>query len=364
MKKKYIKDNKSLKKSKKNNKSTTRNKLIELSIFFMVIILFLIAIQIILKKNPFLNTSKIFKANNNNDGRVFLCKTYNNEQEMAYIHIWRLYDYVDKFIIIVSNISYSLQTKNVTFDIFEKELKQYKDKIDIVYFDNVCNRDLYPGTDLIWCMEKCQRDYSKIYIESKYNPTQKDLLIIVDMDEILTREGIQYIKKHPPDTFKYIFGAVYFPYYNHKLDNFSRIIVLRYNKTVKSISSFRWTEIKDSEVMKYDYNPSKPLATHYWYCFKSIEEYKNKLKSFAHTEFNKEPYITNDWIFKSHYCREKINSPKGYDEPTNEGWKDLIPNDERLKFLVDRSFMYNVSQTNYTKKDLETLCDRKFNRDP
>ena len=47
MKKKYIKDNKSLKKSKKNNKSTTRNKLIELSIFFMEIILFLIAIQII-----------------------------------------------------------------------------------------------------------------------------------------------------------------------------------------------------------------------------------------------------------------------------------------------------------------------------
>ena len=114
----------------------------------------------------------------------------------------------------------------------------------------------------------------------------------------------------------------YFPYYNHRLDENSRGIVLRYNKAVKSLSYFRWIEIKDSDLMKYDYNPSKPLLTHYSYCFKNIEQYKNKLKSFAHTEFDKEPYITNDWIFKSHYCREKINSPKGDDEPI-EDWKDL-----------------------------------------
>ena len=72
-------------------------------------------------------------------------------------------------------------------------MEQYKDKIDIVYFNNVCNRDLYSGDYLNWCIEKSQRDYTKIYIESKYNPTEKDLLIVVDMDEILTREGIQYI---------------------------------------------------------------------------------------------------------------------------------------------------------------------------
>ena len=40
-----------------------------------------------------------------------------------------------------------------------------------------------------------QRDYAKNYIEENYNPTEKDLLIVVDIDEILTREGIEYIKK-------------------------------------------------------------------------------------------------------------------------------------------------------------------------
>ena len=99
------------------------------------------------------------------------------------------------------------------------------------------------------------------------------------------------------------------------------------------------------------------------FCFKDIEQYKNKLISFAHQEVNKPPYTTNNLIFKSRYCRKKIGSPLGYDEPY-EGWKHLIPNDERLKYLIDRSFMYPINQTTYTEKDLETMCNRTYNRTP
>ena len=109
-----------------------------LSIIFILLILYFVIIRKIFKINPILNIIKIFKASNDNNGRVFICATYNNEEEMAYIHLWRLYDYVDKFIIVVSNLTYSLQPKNVTFDLFKKELKRYKDKMDIVYFDNIC----------------------------------------------------------------------------------------------------------------------------------------------------------------------------------------------------------------------------------
>ena len=66
------------------------------------------------------------------------------------------------------------------------------------------------------------------------------------------------------------------------------------------------------------------------------------------------PYITNDWIFKSQYCREKINSGPGHDENIHD-MRDLMPNDERLRFLYDPSYMYNISQTSYKKEDLKTL---------
>ena len=118
-----------------------------------------------------------------------------------------------------------------------------------------------------------------------------------------------------------------------------------------------------NNTLKYKLNPSKPFITHCSYCFKSLEQYKNKLKSFAHQEFNKPPYTTNNWIFRSHYCREKINSLRGYDEPY-EGWKHLIPKDPGLKYLIDPSFMYPINLTTYTKKDLKSLCNRKYRRTP
>ena len=85
--------------------------------------------------------------------------------------------------------------------------------------------------------------------------------------------------------------------------------------------------------------------------------------SFTHQEFNKEPYITYNWIFKSHYCREKINSPPGYDEADTD-WYDLIPDHKKLRFLIDPSFEYDISKTTYTRKDLATLCNAKYRRTP
>ena len=240
--------------------------------------------------NLFANIDGNIFINNNNknsfNGRVFLCTTYNNEAETIYVQLWRLYDYVDKFIIVISNKTYQGRPKNFTFKPFEKEIERYKDKIDIANFDHVCNRKLYRGVSLSRCMERSQRDYTIPYMESKYNLTEKDLIISVDIDEILTREGIQYIKKHPPNNYKHIFGTLYFPYYYHNVEEWHRGLVIRYNKRMKSLSHFRMIRVNTSDLLRYDYNFSKPLITHCSYCFKNIEEYRNKLQSFGHSEFN------------------------------------------------------------------------------
>lgn len=64
----------------------------------------------------------------------------------------------------------------------------------------------YNKKNKVWCIENSQRDYAKTYIEKKYHPTESDLLIVVDIDEILTKEGIEYIKKNPPNNFYFIKG--------------------------------------------------------------------------------------------------------------------------------------------------------------
>ena len=322
---------------------------------FICCILYISFFNITNKQNINFNYNSI----NSSHGRIFVSFMYNNEAETAYIHIWRLYDYVDKFIIIISNTTMSGLPKNFSFAPFEENIKPYMNKIDIVYFNNICNKKEYRFDNEVWCFEKSQRDYAKTFIEEHYNPTENDLFVVVDIDEILTREGIKYVKQNPPKDFYHIKGSIYFPYYYHKVGEWNSGFIVRYKKTMKTLSYYR---LKINQIFKYN-NSSKPLITHCSYCFNEIEKYKNKLKSFPHQEFNKEPYITNNWIFRSHYCREKINNGPGYDEPY-EGWKDLIPDDQRLKYLIDPSFEYPLNLTTFTEKDLEKMCDRQYNRKP
>ena len=299
---------------------------------------------------------------NNSFDRIFLCTLYNNEAEMIYIHIWRLYDYIDKFIIVTSNISHSGHQKKISFEPFEQNIKPFLSKVDFVNFNNICKRKEYPNDDYSWCIEKSQRDYAKTFIEEHYNPTKKDLLIVVDIDEILTREGILYIKNNPPYNFKFIKGTYYFPYYYHRINDWNKGYIVRYNKRMKSLSKYRSMPIKRNKLIEFKNDPKKPLITHCSYCFKNIEDFRNKLITFAHREYNKPPYITNNWIFRSHYCRESFKS-QGYDE-RYEGWKNLMPDDKRLKYLIDRSYIYSLNLTTYTEKDLESLCNKTYNRTP
>ena len=333
--------------------------------FFKIIIITIIFINNIsnIKIDKTLNRKKKVKKNNKLffNGRIFLSFMYNNEAEMAYIHIWRLYDYVDRFIILIANRTFSGIPKNFSFIPFEENIRPYMNKIDIVNFNNICNKKEYPSRNSLWCFEKSQRDYAKIFIEENYNPTEDDLIVVVDIDEIFTREGIQYVKKNPPKKYYFIKGSMYFPYYYHKVQNWNRGCVVRYSKNMTTLSKIR--SMKKKTILKYKSNPSKPLITHCSYCFKELEQYKEKIKSFSHQEFNKPPYTTNNWIFKSHYCRVKINSPPGHDEPY-EGWRNLIPDNPRLKYLIDPSFMYPLNLTTYTEKDLKRLCDRKYKRTP
>ena len=55
-----------------------------------------------------------------------------------------LYLYINKFIIVVSNITHFGKLKKITFKSFAKNMSYFIVKIDIVYYDNVYNRKEHP----------------------------------------------------------------------------------------------------------------------------------------------------------------------------------------------------------------------------
>ena len=134
-----------------------------------------------------------------------------------------------------------------------------------------------------------QRDFAQYYIEKKYNPTQNDLFIITDLDELFTREGIEYIIKNPLKDYYFLKDDVYFPNYFVRHEKWNRGLVKRYNKSMATLSKLRSMTPSDKNTLKYKDNPNKPI-THCSYCFKDMEEYRNKIRSYGHQEYNKPPF--------------------------------------------------------------------------
>lgn len=201
-----------------------------------------------------------------------------------YIRIWRLYKYVDYFVILVSNTTFSGIKRNITFSPYEKELEQ--DKIGIISLPHqLGNRYIYPSQffNKIWCFEKTSRDYTLQAIRSLFGLKMSDLIFVSDLDEIFTREAMEYIIQNPLETYYYARGYMYFPYYYHIIENWNYRLMLRYDPKYFALSRFR---------SKYPFYPVVPddkraFITHCSYCFKNIDDYMNKFKSFPHQEFNR-----------------------------------------------------------------------------
>ena len=78
---------------KKFNKIIKNKKIFIIGIIIVLFIIFFIVLINILNIHLIEKIINYYK-NNKIDGRIFYCTVYNNEAEMAYILIWRLYDYV------------------------------------------------------------------------------------------------------------------------------------------------------------------------------------------------------------------------------------------------------------------------------
>ena len=326
---------------------------------FVIFILFY-GIFIFFSKLDFKNNSPNFLLDKENDIRNFKNFTlfdtflYNNEAAQAYTRIWRHYPYVDYFIIIYSDITFSGKKKNLSFYPFEKEIGQYKDKIRLVQYSRDKLLKRYRSKAYAWANEASSRDLATTYIEENFHVTNNDVLLVSDCDEIFTRKALRQIIQNPPETYYIVPGKQYFPYYFHIVDSWNRAFVIRYQPNLH-LDYYRMISIDSTKGIKPDFGFD--FITHCSYCFPNIEEYKNKLLSFSHVEYSVPPYTTNEWIFRSHYCRKFINQDNnpGIDEPI-EDLEELFPPDERLSFLWDPSYEYDINATKYSEEDLKTLC--------
>jgi len=272
--------------------------------------------------------------------KIFDCFMYFDEDLILDLRLNTLSEFVDKFIIIESNITHTGNKKSLKFDI--KKFKNFEHKIDYYPIENLIidkNLRLKDSWSKHHLVDQSIRNSIADYIN---DASDNDWILISDIDEIPNPEKIKDFDSNRKFAF---FEQQMFCYkFNLKSINESpwygsRICV---KKHLKSPQWLRNIKIKTNRSffsrLLNNYQVLKDGGWHFT-SIKSPSEIITKLKSFAHSEIVKpnmlnEDYIKNkidnhEDIFEREIILKKI-------EINNNFPKYLLENREKFsKFLIN-----------------------------
>jgi beta-1,4-mannosyl-glycoprotein beta-1,4-N-acetylglucosaminyltransferase len=219
-----------------------------------------------------------------------------NEYDILQGRLEYLWDYVDYFVLVESNLTHSGQPKQLNFMKNMKLFKPYLDKI--LYFPFNASREQFEYNKLPvhdrdfetgpWQMENSQRNHIAKALE--FFPMDATVLIS-DVDEIPHKECIKIAEQSFNDNWPiFAIQQTYFAY------NFNQRMVKPWHGTVitKNKDALEWTP-QGCRANKYNITviPNGGWHLTYW---GGIEKIRSKIQSFAHQELNNEKFTDPAYI--------------------------------------------------------------------
>jgi len=232
--------------------------------------------------------------------KIIDCFTFYNELEMLEMRFKELYDYVDYFILVEATKTFTNKDKELYYEKNKKRYDKYADKIIHVVITDM------PDNNNAWNLEFYQRRSINIGV-SKLLLNDEDIIIISDVDEIIDTNVLINIKNGSlniennklyaleQNLYYYNFNTKY----NHKW----------YHSKLLNFHSYITSHHRDSQNIRMygSYNIIKNGGWHLSY-FGDVEFIKNKLKNFAHQEYNNDTYVNDDNILNNiTNCKDLFN---------------------------------------------------------
>ena len=253
---------------------------------------------------------------------LYDCFMYFDEDMLLDIRLNILNETVDKFVIAEATKTHSGKDKKLNFDM--KNFLKFKDKINYLVID-----------DLPQNLSKYKKGWSESHLRDQYQRNslsrglvdcdENDLVMISDLDEIPNPDKISEFDKEK----KY---ACFLQKNFHQKLNLLNTSIKEWpgtkiciKKYLKSPQWLRNIKIKEIPFWKF-YKPQRPqiLNDGGWHFndLKTPEELSNKIKSYAHQEFNKDKFVdvrkisdrlkNRQDLFDRDYKFEIINIDKNY----------------------------------------------------
>lgn len=258
--------------------------------------------------------------------KIIDCFTFYNELKMLSFRLKELNDVVDYFILSEGTLTHAGQPKELIYQNNKHLFEEYNHKIIHIVVDDM-------STDVshiskAWDREMYQRDCLIRGIE-QLDVKDTDIILVNDCDEIPNIELLQQMKIHGINVFKdennlkFAFVRDGFEiedivgfrqdlfYYNleckyNGLWSYSKALTYGKLKEIGSVNAVR----RSYEVYKYAYYEN--AGWHFSY-YGDVDHIINKIKNFAHQEFNLEENLVKETVEervknnKDPYGRKDIN---------------------------------------------------------
>ena len=235
--------------------------------------------------------------------KIFDCFMYFDEDLLLDLRLNVLNNFVDKFVIVESNLTHTGELKKLNFDI--NKFENFKHKIDYYPLENLKideNLKLKKNWSEYHLVDQSIRNSISNYIT---DASDEDWIIISDIDEFPNPNVIQNFNKRK----KYSFFEQQLFYYKFNLKCVSespwygsRLCVKKHLKSPQWLRNIKVN--KKNNFFKKIFSNQQILNNGGWH-FSSVKkpsELITKLKSFAHNELVKE-YMLNET-----YIKDKINN--------------------------------------------------------
>ncbi len=220
-----------------------------------------------------------------------------NETELAELRIKYLEKIVDYFVVIEADITHQGKNKSWNFPkILNSSLKKYSNKIQYhqlnIDKEKIKNEESWIIDDIkgddAWRIENFQRNYIKTACKKFSN---EDILIISDVDEIPSKEKLEFIKSCD---FKKIDPVVFEQHLFHIDCNFLKLESWRGS----IVTSMQICNAYSPHKLRRSRNRISHFSDSGWSfsSFGGPNRIKEKLESIAHTEFNNNKFKNIDHI--------------------------------------------------------------------
>ncbi len=240
--------------------------------------------------------------------KIFDCFTFFNELDLLEFRLKLLDKQVDYFVIAESNLTHSGQIKPYYFHEAKERFSPWQQKIiylpveqstDGLVFEE--QKKYNPGS-AAWKLENGQRNE---LLKATNYMEDTDMVLLSDLDEIPSplaiKKAISFFK---PVAFSMLFHYYYINCQGAKKDRWWKGCIAATAKQFKEISP---QGLRD----KRDIFPSLADAGWHFSFLGGVKKIKQKLEATAHTEYNKDEYLSEEHIEEAVTKRKDILKREG-----------------------------------------------------